>query len=205
MSYSLINLSEIPTQESPWFVEGAVLAANFTMKPLDPATWVGQLFGEEALGHKGEFEQQINAQYAALKTQSYSLLELLEQSDVKEECLSDFSEGFMNLWPTVEEQWQEKQPSDGTIRMLQAYLTTMMLAIDEQATHEQMQQAGIEDLPQLDDFYDQLDIMIAEIAMAADAEMVGDKAQSFNPYKEVGRNSQCPCGSGKKFKQCCGR
>ena len=22
-------------------------------------------------------------------------------------------------------------------------------------------------------------------------------------YKEVGRNSPCPCGSGKKFKKCC--
>lgn len=111
----------------------------------------------------------------------------------------------MNLWPIVEEQWQEKVPSDGTMRMLQAYLTTMMLAIDEPATHEQMRLAGIEDLPGLDNFYDQLDIMINEIAMAADAEMVGDKAQSFNPYKDIGRNSECPCGSGKKFKQCCGR
>lgn len=23
--------------------------------------------------------------------------------------------------------------------------------------------------------------------------------------KKVGRNDPCPCGSGKKFKQCCGR
>jgi len=24
-----------------------------------------------------------------------------------------------------------------------------------------------------------------------------------NPYKGVGRNDPCPCGSGKKFKKCC--
>jgi hypothetical protein len=24
-----------------------------------------------------------------------------------------------------------------------------------------------------------------------------------NPFKGVGRNSPCPCGSGKKFKKCC--
>ena len=25
-----------------------------------------------------------------------------------------------------------------------------------------------------------------------------------NPYRNVGRNDPCPCGSGKKFKVCCG-
>ncbi len=24
-----------------------------------------------------------------------------------------------------------------------------------------------------------------------------------NPFKGVGRNDPCPCGSGKKFKKCC--
>ena len=26
-----------------------------------------------------------------------------------------------------------------------------------------------------------------------------------NPYRYVGRNDPCPCGSGKKFKRCCGQ
>jgi preprotein translocase subunit SecA len=30
-------------------------------------------------------------------------------------------------------------------------------------------------------------------------------AQADDPYTGVGRNEQCPCGSGKKFKQCHGR
>jgi hypothetical protein len=30
------------------------------------------------------------------------------------------------------------------------------------------------------------------------------KAHSFrNPFKDVGRNDPCPCGSGRKFKKCC--
>jgi hypothetical protein len=28
-------------------------------------------------------------------------------------------------------------------------------------------------------------------------------APAVNPYREVGRNDPCPCGSGKKFKKCC--
>lgn len=27
----------------------------------------------------------------------------------------------------------------------------------------------------------------------------------LNPFRDVGRNDPCPCGSGKKFKKCCGR
>jgi uncharacterized protein len=27
---------------------------------------------------------------------------------------------------------------------------------------------------------------------------------AVNPHKGVGRNDPCPCGSGKKFKKCCG-
>lgn len=28
---------------------------------------------------------------------------------------------------------------------------------------------------------------------------------AHNPYRHVGRNDPCPCGSGKKFKKCCGK
>lgn len=26
---------------------------------------------------------------------------------------------------------------------------------------------------------------------------------AHNPHRHVGRNDDCPCGSGKKFKKCC--
>jgi len=30
-----------------------------------------------------------------------------------------------------------------------------------------------------------------------------DRGQAINPFRDVGRNDPCPCGSGKKFKKCC--
>ena len=42
-----------------------------------------------------------------------------------------------------------------------------------------------------------------ELAKVNDAEAL--RAQQNNPYANVGRNAMCPCGSGKKFKQCHGR
>ena len=45
---------------------------------------------------------------------------------------------------------------------------------------------------------------MAEAAMAEAA--AGEKPQPFvRPGQKVGRNDPCPCGSGKKFKQCHGR
>ena len=38
-------------------------------------------------------------------------------------------------------------------------------------------------------------------ALAWTAEGAGEPVR--NPFKDVGRNDPCPCGSGKKFKKCC--
>ncbi|WP_375409459.1 DUF1186 domain-containing protein [uncultured Methylobacterium sp.] len=47
--------------------------------------------------------------------------------------------------------------------------------------------------------YGTLDDPIAELAWTAE-----DAGQpQRNPFKDVGRNDPCPCGSGKKFKKCC--
>ena len=47
--------------------------------------------------------------------------------------------------------------------------------------------------------YGTLDDPVAELAWTAE-----DAGQpQRNPFKDVGRNDPCPCGSGKKFKKCC--
>ncbi|KJY81224.1 YecA family protein [Vibrio nigripulchritudo] len=196
--YQLMTLPESFEGETPLFYEGAVLAANFATQPLDPKTW---LSGLNALELEPTITEQIHKQYAALKSSAYDASNLT----MDEEGFADFSEGFMSVWPVVEEQWHEANPSDGTLRMLQALLTTFMLGIDEAQTHEQMKAAGIEQPTRLEDLLPQLDIMISEVAMAADEMMIGSKSQNVNPYKDIGRNDQCPCESGKKFKQCCGK
>ena len=34
----------------------------------------------------------------------------------------------------------------------------------------------------------------------------GEQQEPYvNPYAKIGRNDPCPCGSGKKYKKCCGR
>lgn len=202
MNYSLIDLSAIECPESDLFIEGVVLAANFATRPLDPEQWLPELFVEQHQALLQPVTEQIHLQYQQLKGNGYDLLTLLnEHAPSREQGLADFSEGFMQLWPQVEPMWQQGAFADGSIRMLQALLTTLMLAIDE----AQMREAGYEQVPALADLIEQLNLMVHEVALAADEAMLGAKAQSVNPFKGIGRNDACPCDSGKKFKQCCGQ
>lgn len=184
--------------ESCYFLEGAVLASNFAVKPLEPEIWYPSV-GIDKDEAAELLVPRINEQHITLQRSEYILSELTPEQ------LSDLAEGFMTVWPVVEAQYQEVQVLDSTLRMLQALLTTLMLAIDEQNTQQQMKASGIEQPPELADFLPQLDVMVMEVALAADELMMGQKGQSVNPYKGIGRNDPCPCNSGKKFKQCCGQ
>ncbi|PMG04763.1 prepilin peptidase [Vibrio breoganii] len=197
---NLIGLPE-SVQESSYFWEGAILAANLTVKPLEPELWASELCGEEFEAVKPTLIEHINAQYGKLKANQYSVLELTNNDS---EHLADLAEGFLAIWPIVEQEWQSTEVADGTARMLSALLTTLSLLVDEEQTHQQMTEAGYEELPKINDLQPQLDLMVNEVAQAADELMVGNKSQTLNPFKDVGRNDSCPCGSGKKFKKCCG-
>ncbi|MEZ9629749.1 SEC-C metal-binding domain-containing protein [Vibrio breoganii] len=196
----LIGLPE-SVPESSYFWEGAILAANLTVKPLEPEMWASELCGEEFEAVKPTLIEHINAQYGKLKANQYSVLELTNNDS---EHLADLAEGFLAIWPIVEQEWQSTEVADGTARMLSALLTTLSLLVDEEQTHQQMKEAGYEELPQINDLQPQLDLMVNEVAQAADELMVGNKSQTLNPFKDVGRNDSCPCGSGKKYKKCCG-
>ncbi|MGF1694717.1 YecA family protein [Vibrio lamellibrachiae] len=204
MTYQLLNLDTLPCNESAQYIEGAILAANFAVKPIAPEAWLGEVFSEVTPDAVGKVTEQIHIQFNRLQRSEYALASLLELDSTTEK-LADFAEGFMEVWPIIEANWQVIQLNDGSLRMLQALITTFMLAIDEEQTQQQMKDAGIETPPALGDFIDQLDLMVAEVALAADEAMAGGKSQSVNPYKEIGRNDLCPCESGKKFKQCCGK
>ncbi len=101
---------------------------------------------------------------------------LNEHAPSREQGLADFAEGFTQLWQQVEPMWQQGAFADGSIRMLQALLTTLMLAIDEAQSQEQMREAGYEQVPALADLIEQLNLMVHKVALAADEAMLGAKA-----------------------------
>ena len=61
-----------------------------------------------------------------------------------------------------------------------------------------------------DESEDEDDVELAEDDLDIDADAplaedlpVQDGTPYLNPFRDVGRNDPCPCGSGKKYKKCC--
>lgn len=195
------------------FIEGALLAANLAPAPLDPDTWLSVLVtggvDEDAVEpvsaeNKKAIMLRFEQQYAALMKHVYVLPASLSLESERNEGHQAFAEGFLAVWPLIEPAWREVTV-DGSRRMLSALMTTMLFLHDEQGTLAQMQEAGLSSLPSPEKYYQQLPLMINEVALAADEVQQGSGARAVNPYKSVGRNDPCPCGSGKKFKKCCGK
>lgn len=197
------------------FIEGALLAANANPKPLEPEVWLPVLVDDGMENtdvtvsdeHKVAILNHFEMQYRHIKAGEYDLPEAVAWSEAEgvHEGLQHFAEGFLSVWPHIESAWADQPLSDGTMNMLSALLTTLMLAMNEEETLAQMAEAGIDNMPAPASLYPQLELMVTEVVMAADELQIGAAAQAVNPYKDTGRNDPCPCESGKKFKQCCGK
>ena len=213
---TLITLPQHWQGMSAAFIEGALFAANANPKPMEPEVWLPVLM------HGGGDDQptaiidnadkkiilhHFEMQYCTVKAGEYELPEsLVWQLDGSNQAmLHDFAQGFLAVWVFIEPNWQQQTVSDGTMRMLSALLTTLMLLVDEVGTLAQMEQAGVTGMPAASELYQQLPLMLTEVMMAADQLQIGSGAQAINPFKGIGRNDPCLCDSGKKFKQCCGK
>ncbi|MEC6908340.1 SEC-C metal-binding domain-containing protein [Photobacterium piscicola] len=198
------------------FIEGALFAANANPKPMEPEVWLPVLInggGDDTTvvmvddADKMPILNHFEMQYRMVKAGEYQLPECLiwQQDGVNQVALREFAEGFLAVWVFIEPNWEQQTVSDGTMRMLSALLTTLMLLVDETETLALMEQAGVTGVPAPTELYAQLPLMLTEVMMAADQLQIGSGAQAINPFKGIGRNDPCPCESGKKFKQCCGK
>ncbi len=206
------------------YLEGVLLAANLSPVPLAPETWFelltdnrqeknsnGNLLDDVSQKIRSEDRNAILAylerQYLLLMRNEYQLPSALTSSLALDFSVTpehkSFADGFLALWFHVEPAWQNARLTDGTKRMLSALVTCIMLLQDEEGTLQQLSEAGLGTLPTLFVLYRQFDLMVNEVAQAANDNMIGQKASAVNPFKTLGRNDPCPCGSLKKFKKCC--
>ena len=55
------------------------------------------------------------------------------------------------------------------------------------------------------DYLNAMEEFLSDIGQEDLEELFGGVQKPYvNPYAGIGRNDPCPCGSGKKFKKCCG-
>ncbi|WP_413112030.1 YecA family protein [Thaumasiovibrio sp. DFM-14] len=184
---------------TPLMLEGACLAANCNPRPCPPETWLAPLW--ENLPPKAvvdEISEHFQRQFGLIQRGEYVWC-----VDDKQGLL-ELAHGFLAVWSVIEPTWQAVAVPDAILSVLSNVHLGMYLAVDEVETLAQMSHAGVDELPNVDVMLASLPMLLPELVLAADELHQGSKAVAINPYKDVGRNDACPCGSGRKFKQCCG-
>ena len=124
--------------------------------------------------------------------------------------LSQWAQGFGMGYDYLAEVWNEYTPDEfdedfGALLMTLSFFTSLKLA---EAYHqetkgkgslEQFAQTVIEIFPDAMREYAHLGRAIYQARLEA-----GDLDLAPSNHTKIGRNDPCPCGSGKKFKKCCG-
>lgn len=122
--------------------------------------------------------------------------------------LSQWSRGFLEGHQWLEESWEfipeaHEEEFGATFMVLSFFAskdeTTEFFASGEDGDVEQMAPKVVNLLPQAMNGYA---LLGRAIGKALDE--FGEPVQEPVRVNKVGRNEPCPCGSGKKFKKCCG-
>ena len=193
---------------------------------IQPSEWLPIIFAEEDAGHSNLDEaNEILGQIMALyNTTNASVLDpptlLPADCPLRDDVLTNFeddapiaqwSRGFHrgHLW--LEALWEETVPEElddelGSILMTLSFFSSREIAEAFHAedgtgaqSFEAMAEAIHKVVPMAVAQYAHMGRSIAEVLAEQDAE-VPEPAHGT----KVGRNDPCPCGSGKKYKKCCG-
>ncbi|BFU93196.1 MAG: hypothetical protein NTAFB01_43830 [Nitrospira sp.] len=124
--------------------------------------------------------------------------------------LSQWAQGFSIGCDYLEEVWNEYTPDEldeefGVLLMTLTFFTSPKLAevyhqeMKGNGTLEQLAQSVMEIFPEAMSEYAHLGRSIYQARLE-----VGDLDLEHSARTKIGRNDPCPCGSGKKFKKCCG-
>ena len=94
--------------------------------------------------------------------------------------------------PVVEYRFEGYNMFDAMVDAVREDTSKLILTVEMVSEKEQRERAAAR-------------LRQAEAAMAASADAAAKKKPVRTAAQKIGRNDPCPCGSGKKYKNCCGR
>ncbi len=192
---------------------------------IQPSEWIPIIFAEEDadysnLDEANEILGQIMALYNTINASVLDPPTLLPADcPLRDDVLANFEEdapiaqwsrGFLRGHQWLEELWEDlpeemAEELDATLMAL-AFFSSRQMAEDfhaEDTSSEQSFEAMADAIhrvvPAAVAQYAHMGRSIAEVLAEHDAEAAEPTHQT-----KVGRNDPCPCGSGKKYKNCCG-
>ena len=207
-------------------LQGFLFAVASAPELILPSEWQPIIFADQevvyaSLDEAQEILGQITALYNAINAAVIDAPTLLPADcQLRDDVLANFedaapiaqwSRGFLRGHQWLEELWKEYLPEelaeelDATLLTL-AFFSSREMAeayLAENPAEEQSLETAAATihgvLPQAVAQYAHLGRSIATALMEHDAE-----ASEPTRTTKVGRNAPCPCGSGKKYKRCCG-
>ncbi|MBR9972120.1 UPF0149 family protein [Magnetospirillum sulfuroxidans] len=183
------------------FLTGIAIGPELIM----PSEWLPVIWGGEEPAFDDVTQAQaiigtIMARYNEILSQvaDGTVAPIIMETPGGEVIAADWAEGFMQAVTLRPAAWKPLLTSDKNVELM---LPILALCCDDDGE-------PLLDLPQ--DVEDRLfaeagDIIPETVLAIADywrATQTAPVRQSSGP--KVGRNDPCPCGSGKKFKRCCG-
>jgi uncharacterized protein len=126
--------------------------------------------------------------------------------------LSQWARGFVTGSSWLEELWEELTPDEldeelGGILLILSFFASPKLAeayikdAKMPVTLERLAETVVETFPDATTGYARMGRIFYQALLEVE-ESAPEEKRSDRP--KVGRNDSCPCGSGKKFKKCCG-
>jgi len=204
---------------SPLELDGYLTGVVVTPQaaPIRPSAWIARLWGDEPIF---ENEAQINAALGAVMIRYNSLLRDIDRG--LERLEADRIVNYRPLFLSGD----QKPAHDAVRTWVRGFWKAMELApeawtslVEDERTKIIIAPfAGFFDLGKIEpheipeDIDDRLDEdaaliprMILVLRKLARIREADSRPAPFLRRSKVGRNDPCPCGSGKKYKRCCGR
>jgi len=218
------NLKQEDAPISLAFLHGYVFAVVLTPEPLSANEWLPYLFG----GEMPPFDsiEDANAKLAVLM-HLYNRLNL-QRLDGLLHCPFDVGKGTSHAWLNAVRDWcrgfvlgtglrqQYWAQPDDALNAGDVNTSMMVLlglandAVVQEITHESTNETGNDE-----EDHERNKFLARAILTLPDAiHLLAGHTQTLDSNRisrmqpahsnKVGRNASCPCGSGKKFKKCCG-
>ncbi|MGE3978301.1 MAG: UPF0149 family protein [Nitrospira sp.] len=192
---------------------------------IPPSEWIPLVFNDQDAGYEtqDEAEQVLQAMTAlyndCIRERTGGSISLPPECEMRpwaldnlntDAPLSQWAQGFSVGYEYLAEVWNEYTPDElgeelGALLMTLTFFASLKLAqayhreTKERSSLEQLAQSVMEIFPEAMSEYAHLGRSIYQARLE-----VGDLNLEHLARTKIGRNDPCPCGSGKKFKKCCG-
>lgn len=185
------------------FLTGIVVGPEL----IPPSEWLPVAWGGESPQFDGE--SQAQAVFGAIMGRYNEIVRQIEEQTVapifwqRDDTVigSDWTYGFAQAILLREKQWEKMMKSEAGMMML-----PIMLLHEGEEMFDDLDVDEEEERPTVEDAIEMLPAAVLSIAEYWRMPASGRKefTADLRAAARVGRNDPCPCGSGKKFKKCCG-